>query len=122
MVTPLPDWQQPVEEGDGVVFHNGQIIPAVAGHVEFWTSEPARTIHEAYGQRLLHREGFPAEIYYGDEGQVHSERWYHHGERHREDGPAETVYGDEEGQVDETYWLHDELLSKEQWEKRVKSQ
>jgi hypothetical protein len=121
LVSPLPDWSQPQEDGDGVVFHNAQIIPAVPGHVEFWTSEPCRTLHEAYGKRLLHRQDGPAEIYFGTDGEPESERWYRHGQRHRDDGPAEVVHGDNQERED-TYWLYDELVTKARWEDERKTE
>jgi hypothetical protein len=72
--------------------------------------EDAYGIKHWYLHGEWHREGAPAVVFTSG-----AECWYQHGKLHREDGPAD-IYSD----GDKYWWLYGELLTKEEWEERVK--
>jgi antitoxin component YwqK of YwqJK toxin-antitoxin module len=68
----------------------------------------------------LNREDGPALIYYYNNGNVLSERYYSNGKLDRENGPAYTAYN-ENGNIDlEYYYLNEKYYSKKDYLKKIK--
>ena len=92
---------------------------------------PAIYVFDTLGQLMLsesymkdgelHRDGDkPADINCNKAGQVISRTWSQNGKIHRETGPAYIHYTPERAVKEEhTYYLHNESMTKEEWEKRV---